>query len=190
MTGRVDAATLKAWLSDGGEIGLLDVREHGQHGEGHPFFAVSLPYSRFELGLISLVPNPAVRLVLCDGADGVAERAARRAEAMGYGNASLLAGGVQGWREAGYTLYAGVNVPSKALKWARRAVEEAPDRYYAWYVQGRCQQLLGLDAHARKSYQRCLELSPRHAEAGERLREMEQDRWSLKGILRKLRFRS
>jgi len=42
MTGRIDAATLKAWLSDGGEIALLDVREHGQHGEGHPFFAVPL----------------------------------------------------------------------------------------------------------------------------------------------------
>src|SRR5262249_5540751 len=106
--------------------------------EGHPFFAVSLPYSRFELGLGSLVPNPATRLVLCDAADGVAERAAARAEAAGYsnvgvlagggrrrgaggepraagGNVGVLAGGVQRWGAAGYTLYAGVNVPSKAF---------------------------------------------------------------------------
>jgi rhodanese-related sulfurtransferase len=115
MAGRVEASTLKAWLFDGGEIALLDVREHGQYGEGHPFLAVPLPYSRFELGLGALVPNPAVRLVLCDGGDGVAERAAKRAEALGYTNVSVLAGGVEGWRAAGLTLYAGVNVPSKAF---------------------------------------------------------------------------
>jgi rhodanese-related sulfurtransferase len=115
MSDRVDAVTLKAWLSDGGEIALIDVREHGQHGEGHPFFAVSIPYSRFELGLPALVPNPATRLVLCDGADGVAERAARRAAALGYSRVSVLAGGVEAWRGVGYTLYAGVNVPSKAF---------------------------------------------------------------------------
>jgi rhodanese-related sulfurtransferase len=115
MAGSVAASTLKAWLSDGGEIALLDVREHGQHGEGHPFFAVPLPYSRFELGLEALVPSPAVRLVLCDGGDGVAQRAAARAEGLGYANASVLEGGVGGWEAAGFTLYAGVNVPSKAF---------------------------------------------------------------------------
>jgi rhodanese-related sulfurtransferase len=115
MPGRVDAVTVKAWLSDGREIALIDVREHGQYGEGHPFFAVSIPYSRFELGLPALVPNPATRVVLCDGADGVAEHAARRAEALGYGNVNVLSGGVEAWRGAGYTLYAGVNVPSKAF---------------------------------------------------------------------------
>jgi rhodanese-related sulfurtransferase len=115
MTGRIDAQTLKAWLSDGAEIAFLDVREHGQYGEGHPFFAAGLPYSRFEPGLPALVPNPAVRMVLCDGGDGVAERAARRAEALGYSDVHVLSGGVESWRGAGYTLYAGVNVPSKTF---------------------------------------------------------------------------
>ncbi len=115
MIGRIDAVTLKAWLSDRGEIALVDVREHGQYGEGHPFFAVSIPYSRFELGLPALVPNPATRLVLCDGDDGVAERAARRAAALGHGNVGILQGGVKAWRDAGYALYAGVNVASKAF---------------------------------------------------------------------------
>jgi rhodanese-related sulfurtransferase len=116
MTATIDAATLKAWLSDGGEIALLDVREVGQFGEGHLFFAVPLPYSRFELALPSLVPNPAVRLVLCDGGeDAIAVRAAKRAEAMGYRNVHVLAGGTRAWKRAGYTLYAGVNVPSKTF---------------------------------------------------------------------------
>src|SRR6476660_2966446 len=104
---RVDAREVKAWLSDGDEIAVLDVREHGQYGEAHLFFAVSLPYSRFELGLPALVPNPNTRLVLCDCADGVGHRAAMRAEALGYRNVHVLSGGVDGWGSAGYTLYAG-----------------------------------------------------------------------------------
>ena len=93
MTAHIDSPTLKAWLSDGRELALLDVREHGQFGEGHLFFAVPLPYSRFELGLPALLPNRRVRLVLCDGGDGIAERAARRAEALGYRNLHVLDGG-------------------------------------------------------------------------------------------------
>jgi rhodanese-related sulfurtransferase len=115
MVPQIDAVTLKAWLGDQREIALIDVSEHGQYGSGHPFFAVSLPYSRFELGLPALVPNPAVRLVLCDEGNGVAARAAARAAAEGYHNMCILSGGKEAWRQAGYTLYAGVNVPSKTF---------------------------------------------------------------------------
>ena len=115
MISQIDAATLKAWLGDDREIALIDVSEHGQYGSGHPFFAVPLPYSRFELGLPALVPNPAVRLVLCDQGDGIAARAAARAAAQGYHNLHILTGGKEAWRRAGYTLYAGVNVPSKTF---------------------------------------------------------------------------
>ena len=84
MIASIDAPTLKTWLSDGREIALIDVREAGQFVESHPFFAVPLPYSRFELHLPALIPNPAVRLVLCDGGDeALAGRAAKRAQADG-----------------------------------------------------------------------------------------------------------
>jgi rhodanese-related sulfurtransferase len=115
MAAPVDANTLKGWLSDGAEIALLDVREHGQYGAGHPFFAVPLAYSTFELRLPALVPNPAVRVVLCDDGDGVAGRAAARAQAMGYGCVHILAGGAPAWQAAGYTLFDGVNLPSKTF---------------------------------------------------------------------------
>jgi len=91
------------------------VREHGQYGQGHPFFAVSLPYSQFELRLPALLPNPSIRLVLYDEDDGVATRAAARARALGYRELHILQGGVHAWKSAGYTLYAGVNVPSKTF---------------------------------------------------------------------------
>ena len=116
MTLTIDAPTLKGWLSDGSEIALIDVREAGQFGQGHLFFAVPLPYSRFELGLNALVPNRAVRMVLCDGGqDAVAQRAAKRAEALGYHRVHVLTGGTAAWQRAGYTLYEGVNVPSKTF---------------------------------------------------------------------------
>ena len=115
MPAEIDAPTLKSWLSDSREIALFDVREHGQYGTGHPFFSVPLPYSRFEIELPRLAPNAAVRVALCDGGVRVAERAAARAAALGYRNIFVLAGGAKAWGEAGYTLYAGVNVPSKVF---------------------------------------------------------------------------
>jgi tetratricopeptide (TPR) repeat protein len=71
-------------------------------------------------------------------------------------------------------VYLHYRVPSKAMARARRAVELAPDCYYAWYLQGLCQEQLGFGAQARQSYQRCLELSPHHHDAQERLRELGQ----------------
>lgn len=111
----VDPKTLKSWLHDGAEIAFFDVREHGQYGEGHPFYAVPLPYSRFELDLERLAPRPGVRMVLLDDGDGVAQRAAARAQALGYSNVQVLDGGAPAWQQAGFQLFAGVNVPSKTF---------------------------------------------------------------------------
>ena len=115
MTPRIEAATLKAWLSDGREIALLDLREHGQYGTGHPFFAVPLPYSRFELRLPVLVPNRRARLVLYDDGGIIAARGAERAAELGYDNVHVLEGGAPAWGRVGYTLYEGVNLPSKTF---------------------------------------------------------------------------
>ncbi len=130
MTGRNDVAppsvtqisarALKAALHDGGEIALLDVREHGQYGEGHPFLAVPLPYSRLEIGILRLVPRRRTRIVLYDdgpqGASaGVALMAARRLAALGYSDLRILEGGLAAWVAAGCRLFAGVNVPSKTF---------------------------------------------------------------------------
>ncbi|MGN6702018.1 MAG: rhodanese-like domain-containing protein, partial [Burkholderiaceae bacterium] len=60
----VDARELKTWIHDEAELALLDVREHGQYGENHLFFAVPLPYSRLELDVARLVPNPRTRIVI------------------------------------------------------------------------------------------------------------------------------
>lgn len=110
----VTAGQLKSLLHDGGEIALLDVREAGQFGESHLLFATPLPYSRLELDVGARVPRTSARIVVCDdGVLGVAGRAAERLRALGYSDVAVLEGGTAAWAAAGYTLYKGVNVPSK-----------------------------------------------------------------------------
>ena len=111
----VPASTVRQWLGDGAEIALLDVREAGQFGEGHPFFAVPAAYSRLEQDVSALVPRRDTRTVLIDAGDGVAERAAVRLADGGYTQVQVLEGGTPAWREAGYTLFQGVNLPSKTF---------------------------------------------------------------------------
>ena len=115
MAERVTAATVKAWLSDRDELAFLDVRELGEYGEAHPFFVVPCAYSVFEARVAEIAPRRDVRMVLVDGGDGIADLAAVRAEALGYTAVHVLEGGAPGWAAAGYTLYAGVNVPSKTF---------------------------------------------------------------------------
>lgn len=115
MTPRVPAASVKRMLTDGNEIALLDVREAGQYAAGHPFLAVPLAYSRLGLDLERLVPRRGCRLVLLDDGDGVAERAAGLARDLGYRDVAVLDGGAAGWQAAGYTLFDGVNLPSKTF---------------------------------------------------------------------------
>ncbi len=115
-TPRVSAAEVRAMLSDGGEMALLDVREEGVFSDaGHPFHACCLPLSRLELAIRELVPRLSTRIILYDGEDGLAERAATRLHSMGYRDVTVMAGGARAWKEAGYQLFTGVNVPSKAF---------------------------------------------------------------------------
>lgn len=75
---------------------------------------------------------------------------------------------------------------SKALQRAHQAVEKASDIPYCWYIQGVCEQELGLDARARKSLKRCLELSPGHVEAERRLAKLRNEGGLLQRGFRRL----
>jgi rhodanese-related sulfurtransferase len=114
-TAFVNASLVRAWLNDEAEIALLDVREAGQFGEGHPFFAIPLPYGRLEIDAPRLVPRPDTRIVLLDDDESIAVLAARRLGALGYTDVSILRDGARGWQAAGYTLFKGVNLPSKTF---------------------------------------------------------------------------
>src|SRR5882672_6468599 len=111
----INVATARGWLADGEETAFLDLREEGPHCDGHPLLAVNLPYSRLELDILRLVPRKSARIVLVDGNDSVAARAARRLAHLGYDDISILTGGVAAWLMAGYPLFPSSNVPSKAF---------------------------------------------------------------------------
>ncbi|MGI9261459.1 MAG: rhodanese-like domain-containing protein [Woeseiaceae bacterium] len=122
----MSAENLKPLLTSDDEIALLDVREHGQYGEGHPFFSIPFPYSRLEAMAPVLLPGKLAHLVLLDDADGVAERAAAVFESLGYQNVSVLEGGAPAWAGAGFTLYKGVNVISKTYGELLEHVADTP----------------------------------------------------------------
>ena len=111
----VDPATLRAWIGDGRELAILDAREEGEFGTGHLFWAVPCPLSRAELRLPVLLPWPGTRVVCVDDGGGLAERLAALIEGTGGIDVHVLAGGVSGWAAAGFVVFTGVNVPSKAF---------------------------------------------------------------------------
>ncbi|MCA8929192.1 MAG: thiosulfate sulfurtransferase [Alphaproteobacteria bacterium] len=111
----VSAPDLKAWLKDGGEIAVLDAREEWTFGKRHLLLASCVPLSRLELMVDDLVPRRDTRVVWCDDGEGLAGTAARRMAALGYSQVSVLLGGVKGWEAAGFRVYSGVHVPSKAF---------------------------------------------------------------------------
>lgn len=108
-------AQVRQALLDRAEIALLDVREEDPFAQAHPLFAANLPFGRIELDAWSRIPRLNTNIVVYDNGEGLAEPAARRLQALGYQQVSLLDGGLQGWRDAGGELFIDVNVPSKAF---------------------------------------------------------------------------
>src|SRR6185503_66537 len=112
---RITPQGLRALISSGGELAILDVREEGVHARNHLFLASSAPLSLLELRIGRLVPRLTARIVLVDDDEALAQRAARVLRRLGYRDLHVLAGGNAAWQAAGYELYSGVHVPSKAF---------------------------------------------------------------------------
>jgi rhodanese-related sulfurtransferase len=112
---RVSAVALKGLENDGKELAILDPREEGTYGLGHLLHAVNIPLSKLELNIDLLVPRLSTRIVLADGGEGTAERAAVRLEELGYTNLAVLEGGYPAWKQAGYEIFSGMSVPGKAF---------------------------------------------------------------------------
>jgi rhodanese-related sulfurtransferase len=113
-TQTINVATARSWLGDGGEIAFLDLREEGQHCDGHPLLAVNAPYSRLELDILRWCR--ANRPGSCSSTAMTASPRARRGGSPISATAmSSLTGGVAAWSMAGYPLFPSSNVPSKGF---------------------------------------------------------------------------
>lgn len=118
MAAEISAPDLRAELTDGAELALVDVREEGAFSREHLFLAACIPVSHLELRIDRLVPRKDVRMVLTDGGPsdfGLADRAAEKLAELGYDNVRILTGGTAGWKAEGFEVFSGVNVPSKAF---------------------------------------------------------------------------
>ena len=111
----IKATALKAMLADGREIAIIDPREEGVFGRSHLLLAVNIPLSRLEIRIGSLVPRKTTRIVLTDDGDGMAGRAASVLGKRGYRSLGILQGGLAAWKAAGYEVFSGMSVPTKAF---------------------------------------------------------------------------
>lgn len=115
----VDAPTLRTWLSDGGEVALVDVRDGGPFSRSHLLVACNIPLAQLELKAPELLPRRDARIVLIDDAPADGQQVAQRAAALlsqhGYSRLAILQGGTTGWGSCGFELFSGTNVPSKAF---------------------------------------------------------------------------
>ena len=112
----ISTEDLKRALRSGEELALLDLREEGAFAKEHLLLARCIPLSRLELIARELLPRRSVPIVVMDGGEGrLAEQGAARLTELGYSDVSLLSGGLAAWRDAGYEVFSGVNVPSKAF---------------------------------------------------------------------------
>jgi rhodanese-related sulfurtransferase len=111
----IDAHSLHAALCSGQEIALIDPREQGSYGARHILRAVNMPRSRFELLYHRMIPRQSVPIVLCDAGEGLVTGVADILAFAGWTNISILDGGADAWEAAGFPLFSGVNVPSKAF---------------------------------------------------------------------------
>ena len=118
MARTISPRDLKARIRSGDELAVLDLREGGAFAKSHLFHARNLPLGSLEQQAPILLPRHGVAVVVMDAGDGAADLAGRGVEVLtglGYGDIAILDGGVESWRGAGYELFSGTGVPSKAF---------------------------------------------------------------------------
>jgi rhodanese-related sulfurtransferase len=117
LSSQLSAQNLHALIVAGNELALIDLREEGEFANRHLLFAISIALSRLELKFAAMVPRRDVPIVLCGkgGDTNLTDLGYARLSGFGYTDIRILEGGVDAWERAGYELFSGVNVPSKAF---------------------------------------------------------------------------
>lgn len=87
---------------DVGDVVLIDVRERHEHAREHIPEAVLAPLSCFDAAAIAAEQGKAA-VFLCKSGMRT-QTNARRLAACGFADAFYLAGGIDGWKAAGYAV--------------------------------------------------------------------------------------
>ncbi len=104
----LDPATIAARLRDG-TITLVDIREPDEYAREHIAEAVSIPLSRFEQAHLNLAPLGEVVFHCKSGrrTEANCARLAARVEGQAY----VMAGGLNAWKQAGLQLHTDAKAP-------------------------------------------------------------------------------
>jgi rhodanese-related sulfurtransferase len=97
------------------EIALIDLREEAEFALGHPLFAAQIPLRRINAEAEWRIPRKDTRIVVYDNGEDLTEAALVHLRALGFTHVEMLAGGLSGWKSAGYELFEDVNSYSKAF---------------------------------------------------------------------------
>lgn len=116
-------------LRSGQEVAIVDLREEADYATGHPLFAVNLPLSKLEIEVLDRIPRRTTAITLYDNGirynqrtdSRLVDEGYQRLRALGYVDIAVLAGDLDGWKEAGGEVFIDVNVPSKAFgEWVKQ----------------------------------------------------------------------
>lgn len=99
MTHQIDKKTFIAWLEDGEELAVLDIRSADEVGYASPLFATNLPADRLFAEIDRFIPRRSIRTVLVDDGKGSAQAAAEALSKIGWSNIHALQGGIPAWVE-------------------------------------------------------------------------------------------
>ncbi len=99
-----DINHVKAWLDQGDDMLLIDVRERIEWDNGHLPNAIYLGKGILERDIETMVPDTATKLVLYCGGGYRSALAADSLQKMGYNNVVSMDGGYRHWAEANYPI--------------------------------------------------------------------------------------
>src|SRR5215510_2350263 len=127
MATMMNVDALKALFESDDLYAVIDVRDWGEFTlEQIPGVSI-VPRGSLEKYLPVLVPKQDVRMVLCCDTGERSTRAANTVEALGYTQVSILAGGLQGWRAAGYETIHGWSLRGKEYGERLQVEEDIPE---------------------------------------------------------------
>jgi rhodanese-related sulfurtransferase len=127
MAGKIVPDALKTLLASDASFALIDVREAGEYNSSHIPGASLIARRQLEFVLPHAVPFRGARVIVCDDDGRRAGLAAATIERLGYGDVSVLDGGINRWVTEGLATEWGSNVPSKDFGEKVEVVAHVPE---------------------------------------------------------------
>jgi rhodanese-related sulfurtransferase len=156
MVNSISPEALSRLLTSDTQFALIDVREAGEFNSSHIPGASLLTRRSLEFQMSLAVPFTGTPVVVCDDDGRRQTLAAATLERMGYGQVSVLEGGINWWTSQNHPTEWGTNVPSKDFGEKMEAVHHVPEME-ATELHARMQRgekLLILDTRTPEEYRR------------------------------------